>query len=147
MAILEIIPEVAEELEAGLAGAEGEIGEASEVENEAVVNEAADSPALSENAQEAAASTLGQTVKDFSIKIAKTIGVEGAKAGLVWGIFYGLNQLLAKKSSKTGKRTALSVYLKQVETNFKKQGLTFNDEVKQETADAAVKLPWIDATK
>ncbi|PAJ72484.1 hypothetical protein CJF42_21050 [Pseudoalteromonas sp. NBT06-2] len=146
---LEIIEEVAEELEedAALTAEGSEISEASEVENSAEVTEAADSPELSENPQAAQTSSLGRKLLELSKKVGKFLLVEGAKAGVIFGIFYAVNKLLASDSKKTGKRTALSVYLKQVEENFKKQKLDFTPKVREATADSAVTFPWIDATK
>ncbi|PAJ72485.1 hypothetical protein CJF42_21055 [Pseudoalteromonas sp. NBT06-2] len=141
-----IIAELAEALEPVIAGAieaAPEEAEAAEVESASAVEEAADAPSLAENPSEAQSSSLGQRLKDLSIKVAKLSGIEGAKSGMVFGVFYMINKSLAEKSKSTGKKTKLSVYIKLVAENFNKLDIPFSEKTKEAAIDAAKNYPWI----
>lgn len=79
-------------------------------------------------------------------KFSKFVGKNAAIGGLVFGVTYGLNKALAQKAHETGKRTALSEYLKGAQTNFEKIKLKWDDDLRQRAAELALGFPWIDAT-
>jgi len=139
-------------MESGMAGIE--MSEAAEVADNAAVQEVAELPAPA--AEVAENPGMLSRVKSFLndnpygqrlVRFAKWAAPNAASAVVVTAIMYGMNQALAKKSHETGKRTALSEYLKGVEAKFTELGLTWNQEIKQKTAEDALAFPWIDATQ
>ena len=114
---------------------EAEMAEAPAVENEA--------SAISKRQGFFINSTYGKFIVDFSKWIVETT----ATAAVFVGVTYGLNKLLDSKAQETGKRMPASEYLKLLEANYKKIGVKWTDDVKQDAAIAALQFPWIDCTK
>lgn len=133
--------------DAAIEGAEGAadlaMSEGAEVEENAAIDEMAEAPeAVAENSNR---------IKDFVTnnpfgKVMWALAKTTASAAVAFGIFYGLNKALAGSSHESGKRTALSEYLKGVADNFAKNGLEFTAEMRQTAATDALAFPWIDAT-
>lgn len=69
--------------------------------------------------------------------------------GMVGGMFaitLGIQRAMAQKAHSTGKRVSLTSYLCSVSERFTALGLSFGDQQRQETADGALAMPWIDCT-
>ena len=145
-------------MEAGGAALEGGVGiemaEASEVADNAAVQEVAELPPAAAEAAEnpGMVSRVRSFLNDNPygqrlVRFAKWAAPTAASAIVVTGIMYGMNQALAQKSHESGKRTALTEYLKGVETKFTALGLAWNLDIKQKAAEDALAFPWIDATQ
>eukprot|EP00731_Ephydatia_muelleri_P004168 Em0002g344a len=150
IAIAEEIGAVLEGFEAVEAADIAVLGEGAEVEAMPQVEEMVAAPAI-ENTPSIIGriqdfltnNTYGQMIAQFG----KFVGTTAASGAIMVGVMYGLNKLLAEKAKETGKRTPLSDYLKQAEKNYQSQNLTWNDEIRQYAAKAALSFPWIDCTQ
>jgi hypothetical protein len=76
-------------------------------------------------------------------KVSKTISSEVVKNSIVFGIIYGLNKGMAKKSYSNGKKISLHSYLRQVEINFNKNHLKWDSAVRDAVINGALSMPWI----
>lgn len=146
----EILEGVAEMFEAAEVEGAGIAAEAAEVEENVAVQEMAEVPAITEQSSQSVIRNFinnnpyGQRLWTFSKWAAK----ETVSASVIFGVTYGLNRAIAKSSHESGKRTALSDYLKSVEKNFTENlHLSWTQETKQRAAEDALSFPWIDSSQ
>lgn len=157
MSFLEGLSSLFDDLPEGAAGIDAtttELGSGSAVDNAdtGAVEDFAKGPTITANSSEAEvgqfvqtnpyANSLWQTAKTVATSLGKSV----AEAGVVFGVMYGLNKVVATHASQTNQRTPLSTYLQQVQQNFTARGLTWNDTIQNEVATAAATYPWIDPT-
>lgn len=161
----ELADDVVEVFEGAQAEGEGlALSEGAEVEQSGAVQDFANGPAIEPAPADEPAPAEGQAGSSSTVanirtfiqnnpyankmwQFAQFAGKNVAAAGIMFGIMYGLNKLIAQKAQTTGNRTALSQYLTGVQQNFQTNGLPWNDQIKAQAAQDALAFPWIDATQ
>ncbi len=144
----EVLEGVAELFGDAVAAGDEVAAEAAAVEDNAAVEGMANSPAIDSVESQGAVrdfienNPYGSRLWQFS----KWLGKTAAGAAAAFAIMYGLNKAAASEAHQTGQRVSLTDYLAKVQQNMIKNGLAWNDEIKQQAATNALAFPWVDCT-